>query len=66
MPASKTGALDFVDSAFKPKTSLRASRLSVIKGSYLAPKALLQIQPWDLETADYSTLDEAPFQRFAC
>jgi hypothetical protein len=45
MPASKTVALDFVDSAFKPKPLFGASRLSLLKGSYLAPKALLQLQP---------------------
>jgi len=45
MPASKTAAREFVDSAFKPKPLFGAYRLSLLKGSYLAPKALLQLQP---------------------
>ncbi len=45
MPASKTVALDFVDSAFKPKPLFGAARLSLLKGSYLAPKAQLQPGP---------------------
>jgi hypothetical protein len=43
--ASKTVALEFVDSVSKAKLSLSASRLSVLKDSDLAPKALLQLQP---------------------
>jgi hypothetical protein len=45
MPASKTATREFVDSAFEPKPFFGASRLSVLKGSDLAPKALLQLQP---------------------
>jgi hypothetical protein len=45
MPASKTAAREFVDSAFKPKPLFGTSRLSVLKGNDLAPKALLQLQP---------------------
>ena len=45
MPASKTAAREFVDSAFEPKPFFGASRLYVLKGSDLAPKALLQLQP---------------------
>jgi len=45
MPASKTAAREFVDSAFEPKPFFGASRLSVLKGNDLAPKALLQLQP---------------------
>jgi hypothetical protein len=48
MPASKTAAREFVDSAFKPKPLFGASRLSLLKGSDLAPKALLQLQPGGL------------------
>jgi len=45
MPASKTAAREFVDSAFEPKPFFGASPLSVLKGSYLVPKALFQLQP---------------------
>ena len=45
MPASKTVAREFVDSAFKPETVVWRLRLSVLKGNDLAPKALLQLQP---------------------